>query len=407
MDFLLAEQKQTQLNHASTHEKGKRLQVLWFLSFFQFAAVGVYFTYLNVFYHEAGLSGTQIGLISMSAGLVAVFSSVLWGNLSDRLGNSRLLLAVGAFGALIVAQAIPRVDSFWLYLLLSCAVALMFTSPMTLIDSTTLSMLGERKEEYGRYRLGGTIGFIATGFSAGFLFERLGLQLMFPIYGFIMGALAVTALLLPKVRIQREKPKRAEIVKMIRNKEWILFTASIFLLWITTNSAIMFLPVVMSAMGAAQSLIGVAATVGAFVEIPFMIFSGLFLRRYGPKRLLIVAMGIVMFRLFLLSWMPVPAWAIAINVLNGPAWVFLWNSSVMYANRIGGPSLAGTAQGLLISTTGLAGVVSSLISGWLLDQLGSNGLFLVMAMIAATSMVVFTIGTLRYRNSVQEGSLVE
>jgi MFS transporter, PPP family, 3-phenylpropionic acid transporter len=403
MDFL-SEHKQVEVNHTNIHPEGKRLRVLWFLSFFQFAAVGVYFTYLNVFYHKTGLTGTQIGLINMSAGLVAVFASVLWGNISDRLGNSRILLVLGAFGALLFAQAIPHVDSFWLFLVLSCGVALMFTSPMTLIDSTTLSMLGERKEEYGRYRLGGTIGFVVTGLSAGFLFERLGLLLMFPIYGFIMAALALTALLLPKVRIQREKPKRAEIMKMIRNKEWILFTASIFLLWITTNSAIMFLPVVMSSMGAGQSLIGVAATIGAFVEIPFMMFSGLFLRRYGPKRLLFAAMGIVIFRLLLLSWMPVPAWAIAINVLNGPAWVFLWNSSVMYANRIGGPSLAGTAQGLLISTTGLAAVVSSLISGWLLDQLGSSGLFLVMAMIAATSMVVFTMGTLRRRNILHQGS---
>jgi MFS transporter, PPP family, 3-phenylpropionic acid transporter len=376
----------------------KRLGVLWALSFFQFAAVGVYFTFLNVFYYEAGLSGTQIGLINMSTGLVAVFASFFWGNLSDRLGSSRLLLIAGAVGALTTAQFVPLANTFQAFLLLACVGMFLFNSPMTLIDSTTLSLLGDRREDYGRYRLGGTIGFTITGFSAGFLFESFGLKLMFPLFGIILGALAISALWLPKVRVHRQSPRREDIGRMVRRPEWILFTISIFLLWITTNSAIMFLPVVLSSMGAAQSLIGVAATVGAFVEIPFMLYSGVFLRRYGPKRLLIAAMMMIVLRLFLLSWMPVPAWAIAINLINGPAWVFLWNSSVMYANRMGGPSLAGTAQGLLVSTTGLAGVVSSLLSGWLLDQVGSTGLFIVMAFIAITAMILFTFGTMRLRS---------
>jgi MFS transporter, PPP family, 3-phenylpropionic acid transporter len=388
--------------------KSKRMVVLWLLSFFQFACVGVYFTFINVYYHEAGLTGTQIGLIIMSAGLVAVVASVFWGNLSDRIGSSRHLLAIGGVGALIAAQFIPLVDTFIGFLLLACVVSFMFTSPMTLVDSTILSLLGDRREDYGRYRLGGTIGFIITGFASGFLFERFGLSLMFPVYGFILLSLAFTALQLPKVKLQRERPKREEIAKMVGRSDWRLFLGSIFLIWITTNAAIMFLPVVMSSMGAAQSLIGIAATVGAFIEIPFMLYSGAFLRRFGPQRLLIVAMGLMIVRYFLLAWMPVPAWAVAINLINGPAWVFLWNSSVTYANRMAGPSLAGTAQGLLVSTTGLAAVASSLLSGWLLDYLGPSGLFIVMAFITITALILFTAGTSRQRAMmVREGHPAE
>jgi MFS transporter, PPP family, 3-phenylpropionic acid transporter len=395
----LIEHNQFEEKRSEPPAKDRRLLILWFLSFFQFAAVGIYFTFLNVYYHEAGLTGTQIGLVAMSSGLVAVGASILWGNLSDRIGSSRVLLTFGAVGALVVAQFIPLVNTFWAFLLLACAVSFMFTSPMTLVDSTILSILGDRREDYGRYRLGGTIGFIITGFVSGFLFERFGLTLMFSVFGLILAALALTALQLPKIKLQRESPKREDISKLVRRPDWLLFSISIFLLWITTNAAIMFLPVVLSSMGAAQSLIGVAATVGALVEIPFMLFSGAFLRRFGPKRLLIVAMGMLTFRYFLLAWMPVPAWAIAINVINGPAWVFLWNSSVTHANKMAGPSMAGTAQGLLISTTGLAAVVSSLLSGWLLDRLGPSGLFIVMAFIAIAAMLIFAVGSLRQRTS--------
>jgi MFS family permease len=72
---------------------------------------------------------------------------------------------------------------------------------------------------------------------------------------------------------------------------------------------------------------------------------------------------------------------------------------VTHANKMAGPSMAGTAQGLLISTTGLAAVVSSLLSGWLLDRLGPSGLFIVMALIAIAAMLIFAVGSLRQRIS--------
>jgi MFS family permease len=62
----------------------------------------------------------------------------------------------------------------------------------------------------------------------------------------------------------------------------------------------------------------------------------------------------------------------------------------------------------LISTTGLAGVVSSLLSGWLFDLLGPSGLFIVMAFIAISGLVLFTVGTLRQRTTeFQEGRPVD
>ena len=66
--------------------------MLWVLFFFQFAAIGVYFTFLNVYYKGVGLSGTHIGLISMVSGVAGMAGSFLWGYLSDRTGKPSLPL---------------------------------------------------------------------------------------------------------------------------------------------------------------------------------------------------------------------------------------------------------------------------------------------------------------------------
>jgi len=369
-----------------------KLWVLWLLFFFQYAAIGVYFTFLNVYFHEAGLSGTQIGLLNMTTALVGVGSSVVWGYLADRTGKPRLWIALGVAGSLVVNQFVPYVQGFWAYLALGCLGSMMNSAPGTLVDSTALVLLGKRREDYGRYRLGGTIGYILTALTSGFLFQRIGLRAMFPAYGVVMLGFALAALLLPPAVVRLEARSSAAFGKMLARPAWLLFITVLFLCWIATNASIMFLSVALSAMGAGQGLIGVTATAPAVLEIPFMFFSGALLRRYGSVRLMMVGMGLMMARFFLLGIMPDPSWAVLANLLNGPAFVFFWNSAVNYANQMAPPGMAGTAQGMLASTASLAGVVSSLLSGWLLDQLGPNGIFRVMAVLVLAALLLFAVG---------------
>jgi PPP family 3-phenylpropionic acid transporter len=97
-------------------------------------------------------------------------------------------------------------------------------------------------------------------------------------------------------------------------------------------------------------------------------------------------------RYYLLSQMTVPAWAVAINLLNGPGFVLFWNSAVNLVSRLAPPGLAATAQGLYNSTISLAGIISSLISGLLFDQLGPSGLFLALVAFCLAACVLFGFG---------------
>jgi len=357
----------------------------------------MYFTYLNVYYRYAGLSGTEIGLMNMITSLVGVSGSILWGYLSDRLGKTRFLISLGAIGALLVAQIVPLVHTFGGFLGLGIASSLMNSAPGTLVDSTVLTMLGEKREDYGRFRVGGSIGYIIAALSAGYLFDLVSLRWMFPAYGIIMTCFAITALLLPNVTARREKvglDNRVGILSLIRLPPWILFTICIFLAWIASNAGISFLGVSLSSMGANQSLIGLVVTVGAIAELPFMAFSGFFMRKFGAQRLIVVGLTLMVIRLSLLVTMKAPEWAIMINLLNGPAFALVWNSSVTYANRMAPAGYAGTAQGLLNSTMSLAGVVSSLLTGWLFDHVGATQLFIVMDLICLTALLLFGLGNI-------------
>jgi PPP family 3-phenylpropionic acid transporter len=90
----------------------------WLLFFFQYAAFGA-FSFLNIYFREAGLSGTQIGLINMTTAVISVGSAIGWGYISDQTGKPRLMIAIGAIGSLVLNQFMPFVNTFWAFLGLS------------------------------------------------------------------------------------------------------------------------------------------------------------------------------------------------------------------------------------------------------------------------------------------------
>ena len=368
------------------------LSTMRLLFFLIYAGIGVNFTFLNVYYASKGLTGTQIGFISMAAALVAMLGATLWGYLCDRTGQVHWIMAGGALLTAVISLLIPLTDNFLVYLVLSGLYALGNSAMFTLIDSTTLTLLGDKREEYGRYRLGGTFGYILATAAAGFIYERVGLVWMFPSFSVIMLAYAAVALRLPVLAVRHAGEGKGHIGAMVRRPAWIIFTLCAFLIWTAASGSISFLGITIRSMGGSDSLIGLVATMAAVAEIPFMFFSGMLMRRLGEQSMLWISMLGFTLRIGLYGLMPVPTWAVGINLLNGPSYVFFWNSSVNYANRIAPPALKATAQGLFQATTNLSSVVSALLAGLMFDTLGPAGLFRVLALGCLVAFVIFGIG---------------
>lgn len=375
------------------------------LFFFQYLAIGGYFVYLNVYLRQAGLSGTQLGVLNMTSSIIGVVSALVWGYISDRTGKPRLLVAIGAAGTLGVAQLIPLVHTFWAYFAIACVSAILSSSLTTLVDGVTLALLGEKSENYGRFRMGGSIGYILAASVSGFVYDRTGLGLIFPFYAVAMGGFTVMALLLPDIPVKIERRASAQIGAMIRQPAYVIFAMCIFLVWIANYASIMYLGVSLLSMGASQSMIGLSSTSAALVEIPFMAFSGWLIRKIGLKPLILIAISLMVMRYLLLAWMPTPNLAFYVNILNGPAYGLFATCIVAYAKSLAPPTLNVTAQGLLNSTISLSGVVSALVTGILFDQVGPQRIFLVMAGCCLAGLALFSLSTVQRKPSTHEEAL--
>ncbi len=363
--------------------------VVWLLFFFQFGAIGMFFPFLNIFYLQNDLSGTEIGLIGTAGAALAVLGASAWGYLADQIGRIRLLLVASALGGALFLQITPLLHTLWAFLALTCLTGVIGAGVQPLVDSLTLGMLGDRSEEYGRFRLGGSLGYILTSAFGGLMYERIGLSWMFLFYGLVILGFAITALFLPAAPPRLENRPARGIAGMVRQPVWLVFALAVLLVWIAAIGIITYIGPAIKSLGGSNSLVGLATSLGALVEIPFMFFSGRWMRRFGAQAMVMFAMLAYAGRLALYGWMLDPTWAIYIGMLNGPTYVFFWNSAVNYARRLAPAGYQATAQGLLGSITNLGSVISALFCGFLFDQMGPGGMFWVLAACCTAGFLIF------------------
>ncbi len=366
------------------------------LYFIYFGGVGAYFTFLNVYYREIGLSGTQIGLVNTLSPLVSIFAATMWGLLNDRWGQPPKVLRITIPGTILACLALSFVHSFPLIILFSCLMSFFICATIPLMDNTTLRLLGEARSRYGQVRVTGSFGYILATFTTGYLYEVTGLHWIFYTYAAIMGLFLLVAIRLPNEPVRISGSIWGGLGQMVRQAAWVVFAISSFLLWVSNTGTFTFIGITVREMGGTDRLIGLVSMMSAVTEIPILLTSDRLLRRFGSTALIVAAFCFFTLRGVLLAIMPAPEWAAPISMLGGISFSLFWVSAVGYANDAAPEHLKSTAQGLLFSIMNLAGMAGSLNAGWVYDEFGFRGLYWTTAAVALAGLALFTLGRIRF-----------
>ena len=370
---------------------GRGLGSVKVLYFLYYASYGIFVTYANLYYQSIGLSGTQIGLINTLAPLVGIFSGALWGMVNDRFGRIRLLLLVTATGAILSVLGLAQAQTFLAIMPLAGLYSL-FTSPIPpLLDNINLGILGGRREHYGRQRIFGSVGYILTTWGFGLILQRIGLPYLFVSCALFMLLLCLALTWLPNQPVTWTQSLRQGLSALLRQPDWIFFSASVFLMWMASSGMYNFLGIYLKSMGASDSLVGMSSSLSAITETPIMLFSAFLVGKFGSKRLLYVAFFLYAVRMLFYSLMPSPVWALPIALMHGSTFGFFWIASVTHVNSLAPENLKATSQGLFWTTMNLANVVGSPLSGVLYDRIGPSALFKLFAGYCAAAFLLFVV----------------
>ena len=293
-------------------------------------------------------------------------------------------------GVVGICFIMPGIASFGGLLLMISLFAFFGAPTAALVDSAVLTMLGDRKERYGRIRLWGTVGYGVIAPFAGNLIGRLGLKWAFWGYALLMlgGFLIVTRI--PFRQSRSNGSFRGGMRVLFANRPWMLFLVMVFIAGIGNATINNYLFVYMQGLGASNTLMGFALTVSTLSEIPAMFFSDRLLRRFGARGMLIIAMTTIGLRLICYSLTTQPWVVLVIQLCHGLTFAAIYTAGVHYADQVAPPGMKATTQGMFNGTLmGFGSAAGGLLGGILLDSFSPGGMYAIIGALVLVGLVAF------------------
>jgi PPP family 3-phenylpropionic acid transporter len=354
--------------------------------FLYYAAAAALVPFLVLYYQEIGLTGSQIGFLAGLFPFISWISAPAWGALADRTGRHRLLLGVMIGGAMGWALALPALRAF-AWLVPAVALFSFFFAPiMPVVDSTTMHLLGARKESYGRIRLWGAIGWGVAAPIVGQLTESGGLRWLFWAFAGLLGLCLPLVRSIPPVQRNGASPRR-ELRRFWKDPRWPAFLAATFCGGAVLSVIGNFLFIFLDGLGADRRTLGLMLTAATLSELPVLFLSDRMLGRWSARQLIGVALFLYAVRGAALSALSTPTPALFLQLLHGPTFSLMWFAGVSYADAIAPAGFAATAQGIFSGVLlGIGSAGGAMVGGVVYEHFGPVNLFRFAALISLVGL---------------------
>jgi PPP family 3-phenylpropionic acid transporter len=276
------------------------------------------------------------------------------------------------------------------------------TSAVTpLTDALAIQILGPtRLHSYGSFRLWASVGWGIGAIAFGALFEFVGLGWLVPAYALGLFVCALYVGRFPKTRpAPHARGSRLGSFgdALTQVPRLPLYLAGLLLFGAAQHAAWDYVPLRIESGGGGPFLVGVAAGVAAFVEIPFMRSSGSLIQRFGVRALFVA--GGAVYVAASLAWAVVtaPGAVTAVRIVVGIGFALTYVSIVVMTGTLVPERLRNTGQTL----------IGSVIGGWIYQHVGPPELFVGSAVgltLAVAIVWMATTGLTRERPSDQPTS---
>ena len=354
-----------------------RYKSFYFVLFFTWSSVYTLITlYLN---EEIGLSLSTIGLVMSILPLISLVFQPIWGLVSDMKGNKRIVLQGLLIATALLTGAITLItQQFWvialyyLYQIFLCG-----QGPLS--DAMTIEYVNQATEgSFGYVRTWGSLGYAIGAFFVAWISNRYGLVWLFYIasIGYVLSlflTFRLDAFKLPRL----DKTLKADLSALLKEKKYLFVLVYSFLLIGSFFGSDQYLGLFIRSTGVDLSKLGLITFISVCVEVPLISQSKRLIKRFSATKLLVFMNVIAIIRMLVLS-QSTELWQFVLaGVLRGllvGIFVPLFVELIIEMT----PRAVVTSAIAIYSavSSGIANFIFTLISGFLADYLGYQGLFL-------------------------------
>lgn len=338
---------------------------------------GIFYPYLSLLLVTNGLNSGQVGLILSIGTLVSIVVQPIWGLVVDRFSVTRVVLFLSA-AVPAVFVVFYRMHAPWLIVLAS-VVSNLFAAPQAPIaDAYAVATARRARTSYGAIRLFGSLGFATGGYLGGLYLVHQSMQTLWVPAAFLglMAAAAAITFPRPPEEVGIGSSMTGGLRVLLSNRRFLVFLCGGLLVSQTLTAFNTYFTLTFRAMGGSLSLTGIAFFIASATNVPAMLMASRVIRRIGRERTMLLAAIAYVLRWGIQAFVPIPSVAIAIQVLHGVSFGFFYVAAVDFVAHAAGKDLQATGQSVFgMVTGGIAGIVGSLVNGYLLQIAGAGVMY--------------------------------
>jgi MFS transporter, PPP family, 3-phenylpropionic acid transporter len=321
-----------------------------------FAFVGLFSPYLSLWFDSRGLSIAEIAVLLTLPQVLRIVAPPFWGWLADRGGRRVALLRTSAVLALGVLLLFPLASRPLEYAVVMLALCFLTAAQMPIGEAIALDLARGDAGRYGRMRLWGSVGFIATVLAGGPLLD---------------------AFVVREPSAPAPRAGGVPIGERLREPAVLAFLASAFLMIFAHAALYSFFSLYLERQGWGTSAIGAIWGIGVVAEILLFMLQRRLFERASAMRLLAASFVVCAVRFAM------------IGASGGALWVLVWaqlmhavtfglhhSASMAVLHRWFEPAQQARAQAAFIVVAyGFGGSLGGLAAGWLWTEVSPAATF--------------------------------
>lgn len=369
----------------------------WRLSayyFFYFGFIGTFAPYFSLYLKSLSFSAWDIGVLNSLMQVMRIAAPNLWGWLADHVGAQTPivrfagLMSAGGFALFFFTESFAGVF---------CAMALLaffWSAAIPLVDSLTLAHLGGETHHYGRIRVWGSVGFIATVLVVGAVLDHVPIAGLLPMSMATLVGIFFCALAIPEGPRRPHHEDPAPLGDILRRPQVRALLVACFFMSAAHGALYVFYSLFLVAHGYSTSAVGWLWTLGVLAEIGVFLAMPRLLRVWSIRSILVFSHVCAVLRFLMIGWgVQSPAVLVVAQILHGATFGACHAAAVAAIGRWFGARHQSRGQAIYGSVSfGAGGMLGGLVSGFTWDNFGAPATYTISAGFALVGLAALAAG---------------
>lgn len=326
-----------------------------------FVHAGLFMAYFPLWLAWRGFSAVEIAWVLAMPQIMRTFAPAAWGQLADRTGALRAVVAISCAGFALGFAALPFAENFGAVLVVIALSSLLSAGALPLVEAITMGALAGQPGRYGPIRAWGSIGFIAAVLAGGAWLDAAPVEaLPGALLAFALGGFAAALSLRD---VERRAPGARTPWRL--DRPILCLLACGFFMAAAHGTLYAFFTLHLERAGYRMSSVGALWTLGVLAEIVVFLCLPQLFRRFTLSTILIVSFACALIRFLLLGWTVGLAWVVILaQLLHGATFGAFHAAAVAAVHRVFPEGAQARGQTVFSSVSyGAGGAAGALAAG--------------------------------------------